>query len=60
MNKNWKIDSGAKSGCLGMAAIPFSESLGEEIHIGDEVVLYDHGEHLYNKMPEEEHWTPIW
>jgi uncharacterized protein YcbX len=58
LNQNKRIDPGAKTGCLGMTAVPFSESVGKKLHVGDEVLFYKHGEHLYNKYPAKEEQTP--
>jgi hypothetical protein len=58
LNQQWKIDGGAKTGCLGMAAIPFLESIGRKVHVGDEIVMYKYGEHSYNKWPDKEQQTP--
>ncbi|KAF2673476.1 hypothetical protein BT63DRAFT_421620 [Microthyrium microscopicum] len=58
LNKEWRIDPGASSGILGMMAIAYADSLHKEIRVGDEVVFYKHGEHVYNKIPDKEKWTP--
>lgn len=58
LNQRWMIDSGAKTGCLGMAAVPLSDSIDKTLRAGDEIVFYKHGEHLYNVLPAKELHTP--
>jgi uncharacterized protein YcbX len=60
LRSEWVIDQGTESPILGMNAVPFGQAIGRKVHVGDEIILYRPGEHLYNPDPAKEAQTEMW
>jgi uncharacterized protein YcbX len=54
------IDKGTDSPILGMHAVPVGDAVGKTVSVGDEIMFFKPGEHLYNKDPSKEAWTEVW
>jgi hypothetical protein len=58
LRKHQMTDKGADSPILGMNAMPFGNTVGKVVRVGDECIFYKAGEHLYNPNVPQEMQTP--